>query len=162
MPKRFYVAWALAVILALVLPVAIPYFIWPPQSYDQQGFDPTQAKLHGPYAEIASLLPSSVRVKAVEPPTRRCHSGGAEMRLQSGTVYDVVLRGAYGIPFGSIEVSCRTESGLKVFLGGGLLLAGLAWLSGMAVVSIPFVLMLERRLAERRGARSFLSRALPS
>ena len=161
MPKRFYVAWALAVILALVLPVAIPYFIWPPQSYDQQGFDPTQAKLHGPYAEIASLLPSSVRVKAVEPPTRTCFSGPAERRLRSGTVSNVVFHGAYGIPFASFDVSCNTEGGIAVNVGPITMLALLAWVAGAVVVSAPFWLLQERRRTGEDRSHWFLDLPVP-
>lgn len=91
----------------------------------------------------------------------RCYSDVASFRLRQDEIAKVVLRGAYGIPFGSVEYTCKTESGLKIFLGGGLLLAGLAWFVGMAVVSIPFALVLERRLAERRGSRSILSRPVP-
>ena len=161
MPKRFYVAWALAVILALVLPVAIPYFIWPPQSYDQQGFDPTQAKLHGPYAGIASVLPSSVRVKAVEPPTRTCFSGPAERRLRSGTVSNVVFHGEYGIPFASVRVDCDGGPFGGFSARGIGFLSGFAWLLGILIVSVPFIVLRERKLAENRGLPPFLSRPIP-
>ena len=92
----------------------------------------------------------------------RCYSDVASFRLRQDEIAKVVLRGAYGIPFGSVEYTCNSTRGWRFFPGGGLLLAGLAWFAGMAVVSAPFVLMLERRLAERRGSRSILSRPLRS
>ena len=157
LPKRFYATWAFVVILAAVLPIAIPYFIWPPQSYERGSFDePDPPNLPVP-------LPSNVSVESGPRPgieESRCHSGVAFQRLQRDSIAKLVLRGAYGIPIGSIEFTCTAERGSRIFIGGGLLLAGLAWFVGMAVVSAPFVLMLERRLAERRGARSLLSRPL--
>ena len=90
----------------------------------------------------------------------RCYSGVAWFRLQQDQIVKVVLRGAYGIPFGSIEYTCTSESGRRLFLGIGLLLAGLAWFVGMAAVSAPFIFVLERKLAARRGSRPLLSRPI--
>lgn len=145
MPRRFYVAWGLVVALAAILPVFIPYFIWPPQSYEGAKFDTDQAQLHWRYADVARLLPSSVETKHVDPPDRNCHSGPADRRLRSGTVSNVVFHGAYGIPFASFDVSCTSETGLSIIFGPTSVLAVLAWFAGMLVVSIPFWLLQQRR-----------------
>lgn len=58
MPKRFYAAWVFVVILAAVLPIVIPYFIWPPQRYERGSFDePAVPNLSVP-------LPSNVSVES--------------------------------------------------------------------------------------------------
>ena len=164
MPKRFYAAWVFVVILAAVLPIVIPYFIWPPQSYARGTFDgPVPPNLYGRYAFMASIVPTSVNVDygpRSDIQDGKCLSGPA-YRQQKDSTASVVLHGAYGIPFGSIDITCKTESGLKIFLGGGLLLAGLAWLFGILAVAIPFALVLRRRLAANPKAPPLLSRPVP-
>ena len=163
MPKRFYAAWAFVVVLAAVLPIAVPYAIWPPNDYERGSFDgPIQPNLYGRYAFLASFVPSSV---SVDPGPRtdiqdgRCLSGIATNNQRDATA-KVILRGAYGFPLGSFDESCLAENGLLFSTGIGLLLAGLAWFVGMAAVSAPFIFVLERKLAARRGSRPLLSRPI--
>jgi hypothetical protein len=164
MPKRFYAAWVLVVIIAAVLPIAIPYFIWPPTDYKGPSLDGTvQPHLYGGYSLLASFVPSSVSVDPVprtDIQNGKCIAGPA-YRQQRDATASVVLRGAYGIPFGSIDATCRTQSGLSISTGGGLLLASLAWIVGMAFVSAPFIFVLERRSSRRRDPHALLNRPLP-
>lgn len=166
MPKRIYAAWVFVVLFAAVLPIAVPYFIWPPNDYRGGSFDgPVPPNLYGGYAGIARYVPSSVSVvSAPRPGTSSadgCRSKGAQLTIQSGLAARVNLRGAYGIPFASINFSCETSSGLLLSLGGGLWLAGLAWLSGILAVSAPFIFVLKRKLAEQPGSPPLLSRPVP-
>ncbi len=163
MPKRFYAAWAFFVILAAAVPIAVPYAIWPPNDYEGGTFDGTiQPHLYGEYALVARYVPSSVSVEPVPQPTVLFGCPNSAMKgREGGFTANVTLRGAYGIPFGSIDATCRTQSGLSVSPGGGLLLAGLAWVLGMAVISAPFILALERRGAGREPSHLTLNRPLP-
>ena len=122
MPKRFYAAWAFVVVLAAVLPIAIPYFIWPPQNYERGSFDGAfPPNLFG--ALVAGLSPKHV---SVEPGPRPgieesgCSSGVAWNHLRQVEIPKLVLRGAYGIPFGSVEYTCTSKGDKRLFLGGGL------------------------------------------
>ncbi len=98
MSKWFYSAWALAVLLAFVLPVAIPYAVWPLREGRQA--DPVaecgrRAKndaIHGTHP-VASLWPLSVTLSVCEWPP--------EIAPYPVYVAEVTARGPYGFRFAS-------------------------------------------------------------
>jgi hypothetical protein len=161
MPKRFYVAWGFAVVLAAVLPIAIPYAIWPPTEHERGSFvGPDQAEIFERWAlsrvSASQYFPYSVSVEAgplLDVPARGCGPAALHSLERSYTA-TVTTRGPYGIPMGSVEVSCENQIPRP---GGGLdgyaLLGLLALLGGVAAVSAPFVLALKRRDAESADRR---------
>jgi hypothetical protein len=147
MSRRFYAGWAVAVLLALVLPVALPYVIWPPAHFDRASGSGDCAAVAKDYAvseahrSASMLLPLSAGVE-------RCRGTLPDVDLE----FDVVVkaRGPYGIPFASAEVS-RAGSQWSESISGGLF--GLfALMSGVAVVSLPFALVMLRRSLRLRLA----------
>ena len=157
MPKRFYVAWVFVVILAIWIPLAIPYFIWPSESGPSrwQGLD--QAEIFSRWAltrvSASRYLPYSVSVDSgplLEVPARGC--GPAALHsLERDYTATVTTRGPYGIPIGSVEVDCERQYPQP---GGGLdgyaILGLLALFGGVAAVSTPFVLFRLRIEASMR------------
>jgi hypothetical protein len=132
MTKRFYAAWACAVLLALALPVAIPYVLWPPGAPGPQG-DPAaefarraEVQVIGSSHPIASLLPTSVRVEDTGQPWGPPHHRA-----------EVIVRGPYGIPLGRAVIEGSEIGALEPDAGPAL--AEIAVLSGVAAVSLPFI-----------------------
>ncbi len=145
MPRRFYLAWGVAVVLAFVLPVAVPYAIWPPPDTGPGSWAGTaDAEMFGRWArtqvEGTRFMPTSVEVEAGPLLSAPVPCGGPVAMHKLPRLYTakVAVRGAYGIPLTTYEVRCdgwdrtgRTE--------GGMLLLGLgALLIGMVGVSLPF------------------------
>ncbi len=152
MPKCFFVAWMFAVILAAVLPIAIPYAIWPPyESHPWNWQGPDQAEIFGRYAQsrvyVARYFPSSVSVEAgpLRDASVRSSCGPASLwRLQRNYRATVKLRGAYGIPFSSDAVTCAPRLDWRFTPHAYGLLSVLAWLVGITAVSTPFILFQAR------------------
>lgn len=159
MPKRFYVAWAFVVLLAAVLPIAIPYFIWPPYDFERGSFTgPDQAEVFGRYAQsrmaATRYLPTSVSVDGgplLAVPAQGC-GPGALHSLERNYTATITLHGAYGIPIGSSKITCEPYY-YRGAIGWTAPLVGLAWILGIAVVSAPFVFALRRGDAESAGSR---------
>ncbi len=142
MSRWFYSAWALAVLLAIVLPVAIPYAVWPLREGRQA--DPVaecgrRAKIDARRDHpSASLWPLSVTIKA------------CEWRPDGLPIYraEVTARGPYGIPFASARVTTRDVEWFTP--EGDVALGSLALLTGVAVVSMPFTFFWLRHVVHRR------------
>ena len=124
--RWFYAAWALAVLLALVLPVAIPYALW-------RGDDSTCARhatdalADGDYFG-ARRLPLSIDV-------RECISINDDLTLRA----EVTVRGAYGIPIESYAVTADSVETLGT--RANAFTSAIAVLAGAFVVSMPFALV---------------------
>ena len=149
MTTRFYAAWAIAAVLALLLPVAVPYAIWPPARFDKADSSGDCAGIAKAYAaeatnRAATLWPASVRVE-------QCAGTLSDPHMQFRTLVDA--RGPYGIRWASAEV---TESNVGSFEENGGVALGLAALvAGVAAVSTPFVyLVLRQSLRMRFGPAS--------
>ena len=118
-------------LLAIVLPVAVPYAVWPLR----EGRSAEPVAECGRYARnsaiqnyhpVASLWPLSVTVGAC----------GWDNMLFPFYVAEVTARGPYGIPFASARVTTRDIEGLNP--DGGFIIGTVALLTGVAVVSTPF------------------------
>ena len=158
MPRRFYLAWGAAVVLALVVPVAVPYAIWPPPDTGPGSWARTaDAEMFGRWArtqiEGTRFVPTSVEVQAGPLLREPVSCGGPVAMHKLPRVYtaEVTVRGPYGIPLTTYEVHCtgwdrtgRTEGGMAL-LGLGALLTGVI---AVSILFTPFWLrsMLSRRL----------------
>jgi hypothetical protein len=141
MLRRFYVAWAVTVALAVIMPIAVPYAIWPPTALVGTSNDcagraiiATRTGTHF----TAALLPLSADVHSCE----------------RAIVYraEVTARGPYGIPIGSSLVS-RSDIQALTANEEGLLLAFAALMAGVVAVSLPFgVVLLQRYFRVMRPA----------
>jgi hypothetical protein len=143
MSTRFYAAWALAVILALVLPVAVPFAIWPPREGRQNELNAEcgrRAEMDASRETPYSLLPLSSSVAFCQ----RDDAGGLLYRAT------VQARGPYGIPYASGSVGPRDIQHLSEHRG--VTLGFLALLGGVAAMSAPFVYALLRRPLQQRLA----------
>ena len=144
MSRWFYSAWALAVLLAIVLPVAIPYAVWPLREGRQA--DPVaecgrRAKGDATRDHPSAFLwPLSVTVSICE--------RSPENTPHLFYVAEVTARGPYGIPFATARVTTRNIEGFDH--DGGLVLGALALLTGVGFVSIPFTFFWLRLLLRRR------------
>ena len=107
MPKRFYVAWALAVILALVLPVAIPNWIWPPDVHasgcNSQTVGPFSADFmyRGPYGIPLGNPSGCGDVKPASAFARVLVTGGGLVGYMAGVL-------AVSLPFWRLQERRRT------------------------------------------------------
>jgi hypothetical protein len=133
---RFYAAWALALVLAFVLPIAVPYALW--AHIEGAHADPAaefgrRAKVQiraGGYVRFPMPLTASVEDTEA--------SGGPP-------VYQAIVtaRGPYGIPAGAYRVSdsgiSRDEASENSAVAFAVLLAG------VVAVSTPFVFVLLQR-----------------
>ncbi|MEX2159976.1 MAG: hypothetical protein WEB04_11300 [Dehalococcoidia bacterium] len=147
MPKRFYAAWAVAVLLAVVLPIAIPYAIWPQAYYDDADGSGDCASIAKDYAADGptALWPASVRVE-------ECSGGLADPGMRM--LVHVQARGPYGIVVANATV---TETDIRHFRedGSGMLFGMAALLAGVVAVSLPFALALVNvRLRLRQAAHA--------
>jgi hypothetical protein len=132
MSRRFYFAWLGSVLLALLLPVALPYAIWPPARFDKAEGSGDCGSIAKDYAAgettraASTLWPMSARVE-------RCEGTLADADMQFEVV--VRARGPYGIPFASGTV---TRAGtLWEESTSGALFGLLALLAGACAVSLP-------------------------
>ncbi len=149
MTTRFYATWAFVVMLAVVLPIAVPYAIWPP-GIMTEGTGPlvdrtaacawrarNDARNYTHFT--ASLLPLSASVEWCG------HS--PEGLLVSMVV--VKARGPYGIPFASSRVTSQGGEALKID-GSGAALGFLALVGGVALTSVPFAYLWLRHFLRGR------------
>ncbi|MEX0785971.1 MAG: hypothetical protein WD939_04985 [Dehalococcoidia bacterium] len=153
MSGRFYFAWGLAVLLALVLPVAVPYAIWPPGAIAEEGRHADGPAECGRRAKIdarnythfsASMLPLSSDVE-------RCYRPPGGDLIYTAKV---TAHGPYGIPIASTNVG-PTGGGALTGDGRASLFAMLALVSGAVLVSMPFALLAVRSaLRPRLGTAS--------
>jgi hypothetical protein len=144
MSKGFYAAWAAVVLTALVVPVAVPFAVWPPAYFDD-------AQGSGDCASIAKDY-------AAEHPATKLWPVSVDVERCTGTLSDpdmpfearVEARGPYGIPFASGSV---TRTDIRHFDGhGGVYLGLAALLGGVAAASLPFAGVLLRHRIVRRVA----------
>lgn len=127
--RVFYAAWALAILLALVLPFAIPYAIWPDYdspcaSYAKGGLG--EEHRGGPFAL------TSVRV--LDCPDDDVPRFAAE----------VTFHGPYGVPTGTYLVTSSDAGGLVDAHTSGELLGLIALVAGVFAVSTPFLIVRAR------------------
>jgi len=142
MPRWFYGAWAIVAVVALTLPIAIPYAVWPRDEAAQP--DPIaecgrRAKIDVRVAELpyARFLPLSANVEGCDRPAGDAPTYRAE----------VAARGPYGIAVASYQV---TPQGATAVESGGDWLAFAALLAGVVLTSTPFgVMWIRRRLVRR-------------
>ncbi len=149
MTTRFYAAWVFVVMLAVVLPIAVPYAIWTPGVLTE-GTGPlvNQAAACAWRARIdarhythftASLLALSSSVES------------CEGSVAGSLVYTAVVkaRGPYGIPFASSRVTPQGGSALTGD-GSGAALGFLALVAGVALTSVPFAYLWLRHILRGR------------
>ncbi len=138
MTTRFYAVWAFVVMLAVVLPIAVPYVIWPPGIMTENEWVQTdltvaceeRAKLDAQHYThfVAALLALSSSVESCE---------GATAGLLVYTA-EVTAHGPYGISFASSpRVTSEGGQALKID-GSGAALGFLALVGGVALTSAPF------------------------
>ncbi len=157
MSKWFYCAWALVVALAIILPVAIPFWVWSaPGTGPGTWRGPADGEMFGHWArtqvEGTRFIPSSVEVEAgpeLSTPVP-CVGPSAMDRLPRLYTAEVTLRGAYGLPLESYKVTCSGWSHVGDGELGGLGIQLAAILGGVVVVSIPFFpLWLRHKMRKR-------------
>jgi len=138
MPARFYAAWAVAVLVALVLPVLLPYAMADNDGSACAQRVKTDAVKETPFIHLP--VPLDVRVDS-------CSGSSAGTLRYRG---EVTARGPYGVPFASATVSTGEYESLfpneRLFIG----LAALA--VGVMAVSLPFALLALLHTLERRPA----------
>ena len=134
--RGFYAAWALAVLLALVLPVAIPYALWRGDDSTCAGHA-TDALADGDYFG-ARRLPLSIDV-------RECISINDDLTLRA----EVTVRGAYGIPIESYAVTADSVETLGT--RANAFTSAVAVLAGAFFVSMPFALVAVHGVLVKQG-----------
>ena len=162
MSRWFYSAWALAVLLAFVLPVAIPYAVWPTGGRLPASRGVLDAETFGELAryELWSqgefrFYPKSVR--GIDPgivfrdgDTRTCGVGRGGALVDRRYTAEVTFRGPYGISLTSFEVTCSGWSRTGRMETEILALILSVLLATVAVVSTPFAFFWLRHLLRRR------------
>ncbi len=160
MAKDFFAVWAFAVMMAAVLPIAVPYAIWPPGIMTENEWVQTdltvaceeRAKLDAQHYThpVASLLALSSSVDSCEGAT------AGPLKYTAA----VTAHGPYGIPFASSpRVTSQGGAALKLD-GGGAALGFLALVGGVALTSLPFVYVLLRHTL--RGGRRVAVESRPT
>ena len=149
MANRFYAAWAFVAMLAVVLPIAIPYAIWPPGIMTENEWVQTdrtvaceeRAKLDAQrYTHFtAALLALSSSVKS-------CEGSSAGSLVYTAVV---TAHGPYGIPFASSRVTSQ-GGGALTGDGSGAARGFLAVVGGVALASTPFAYLWIRHVLRRR------------
>lgn len=151
----FYAGWAFVIGLALVLPIALPYAVWPaPETGRGSWAGPADEEMFGRWArtqiEGTRFIPTSVEVEA-GPVLRTpvpCDGPVAMHRLPRVYTAEVTLRGVYGIPLTSFEVTCSGWNRIGRSEGETLaLMLGLLFAT-VGLVSTPFAFF---RIRHRLG-----------
>lgn len=145
MSRRFYASWAVAVALAFIVPIAIPYALWPAAETGPGNWaGPADAEMFGRWArtqvEGTRFVPSSVEVDAgplLGAPVP-CDGPVAMHSLPRLYTATVTLRGPYGLPLESFEVTCAGSSRVSGSETSALALTVAALLAGATGVSVPF------------------------
>ncbi|MGB2696168.1 MAG: hypothetical protein WBD55_13410 [Dehalococcoidia bacterium] len=156
MSNRFYALWALAVALALIVPIAIPYALWsPPETGPGSWVGPADA-VFGRWArsqvEGTRFVPNSVEVDTgplLRAPVA-CDGPVAMHSLPRRYTATVTLRGPYGLPLESFEVTCSGWSRVSGSETSALALTVAALLAGTIAVSMPFGYVWLRHVLSRR------------
>lgn len=141
MSWRFWTAWAIAVFLAFVLPVAIPFAVWPPREgrhTDLMAECSRRAAQNAATETPYIMLPLSSDVHFCE----RDEAGVLTYRA------DVEARGPYGIPYASGTVGYRDIRHLREH--GGVTLGVAALFADAFAVSLPFALVFARSQLRQR------------
>ena len=141
MSRWLYGLWALAVVSALVLPVALPYAIWSGEHDRAVAMCAQRAEDDVVRETYFRGLPLALDVRV-----ERC-SGATHDVLRYDA--DVTVRGAYGIPIASGHTTASGEI-QSLEAGDGLVLSLVALMAGVVVVSIPFAFVSTRQLVQRR------------
>lgn len=144
MSGRFYAGWALVVTVALALPIGLPFLVWSsPETGPGSWAGPADAEMFGRWASTqieGGFIPKSVEVEE-GPLLRTPVSCGGPVAMHSlPRMYSarVTLRGVYGIPLASYEVTCTGWSSSGRTIGDALAYMFGALFVGAAVVSMPF------------------------
>lgn len=156
--RVFYTAWALVVVLAIALPMTIPYAIWTPQrdGGPERWQGPTE-QVFGNWARTqvpeTRYLPTNVDVDAGPLLAAPVGCGGPAALHESPRMYraTVTIRGPYGVPIERYTVNCEgfDEYVPSAFVLLAMLLTG----AGVFAVSIPFVAVLAHaRIRQLRPA----------
>lgn len=134
MSVRFYAAWAIALVLALVLPIAVPYAVsrddGSPCARDARGAIAGSGVLQG--------LPLSVEVQECTILPDR------DPRFRA----EITVRGPYGILIALYRVNSQGYS--VEYTDNRMVIAGIALLTGMVAVSMPFTFFQLRASLSRR------------
>ena len=134
MSKLFYATWALAVVLALVLPVAIPHTVWP--DYDS----PCARRAKGGLGEEHRRPFALMSVRVLE-----CPNDVPRFRAE------VTFHGLYGVPMQTYLVT-SSDAGRLVNSHTGFHLVYVAYVTSIVVVSLPFGFVMLRRSLHQRFA----------
>jgi hypothetical protein len=128
MSWRFYAGWGIVVALAFVLPVAIPYAVWP--DYDSRCARYAKGGLGEEHRRPFALM--SVRV---------LECGDDEIPWFRA---EITFHGPYGVPTDTYLVT-SSDTGRLVGSQTGFHLVYVAYVAGAAAVSMPFAFVLLRR-----------------
>ncbi len=134
MPEPFWWSWTAVVALAVVLPIVIPYAIWPPS-------DGSDCELHTRVPVASGTLFGLVTVP-MEITGERCVGDTTDP-----VAGKVIAHGAYGIPIASATVYDGGYDSLNP--DDGAMLSILALVAGVFAVSIPFLAVLLRSHVRR-------------
>ncbi len=149
MAKGFYAAWAFVVMLAVILPIAIPYAIWPPGVLTE-GTGPlvnqTAACAWRARIDARNYTHFTASLLALSSSVDSC-----EGSVTGSLVYtaEVTAHGPYGIPFASTRVTPQGGEALKVD-GSGAALGFLALVGAVVPTSAPFAYLRLRHILRGR------------
>lgn len=137
MSRWFYAAWAIAVLAAVILPIAIPYAIWPAGAT-------SPCELHT-LVPLSSETPFAVVNVPLEITGERCVGDATDPIAGK-----VIVHGAYGIPIASATLEYGSYDSLLP--DDGVVLATLALIMGVLWVSLPFIFILLIRQRDDHSA----------
>jgi hypothetical protein len=123
-PRAFYAAWALAVVFAVVLPIAVPYAIWPTGAT-------STCELHA-LVPVESGTPFAVVSVPLQITNERCIGD-----TNDPVAAKIIAHGPYGIPFASAEITDGSYDSL--YPDEGVFWGMLALMTGVFAVSLPFL-----------------------
>jgi hypothetical protein len=135
--RVFYATWALVVLLALVLPFAIPYAVWA-----------DNASICARRAEVALGEEHRRQFALVSVRVLSCPDSGVDW-FSAELTFD----GPYGVPTSTYDVTPSGAS-LADHHTTGELLGLIALAAGVLAVSIPFIILLLRSHFRRLRAAS--------
>ena len=140
MSRWFYAGWPLAVALAFVLPIGVPFAVWP-----REGWQSNLVAECGRRAEYNPASETPFIWMPLSSDVQFCERDEAGVLIYRAKIQ---ARGPYGIPVASGSVSPRDIQHLRGH--GGAALGVAALFAGVAAVSLPFFLVWLRRVLERR------------
>ena len=142
MSQWFYAAWALAVALAFVLPLAVPFAIWPPR----EGRQSDLVAECGRRAENNAATETPFIWMPLSSDVQLCGPSTAGVLIYRA---EIQARGPYGIPYASGTVDLRVIKPLRIHSGVAIGIAAL--FGGVTAVSVPFFLVWLRRVLRHRA-----------